>query len=141
MSCQERAKSQGTTFSMKCPILDKQKQISFGRSFRTRFPHSSQLSSLMEPGTQPNRSCLLRLSNEETSSQRLRPKKRPLIVVCRDRNGGEVHSSSRPGPRLLEGHIEGSRALQDVVPSLFPGTSSSPTCPRLGDLQAHQKNA
>ena len=45
-----------------CPILDKQKQISFGRSFRARFPRSAQLSSLMEPGTQSNRSCLLALS-------------------------------------------------------------------------------
>ena len=45
-----------------CPILDKQKQISFGRSSRARFPHSAQLSSLMEPGTQSNRSCLLALS-------------------------------------------------------------------------------
>ena len=62
LPCQERAKSQGTTFTLKCPILDKQKQISFGSSFRARFPHSAQLSSLMEPGTQPNSSCLLRLS-------------------------------------------------------------------------------
>ena len=59
----------------------------------------------------------------------------------RHRDGGEVHRSSRPGPRLLEGLSEGSGALQDVVPSLFPGTSSSPTGPKLGDLQALQKNA
>ena len=62
LPCQERAKYKGTTFTLKCPILDKQKQISFGSSFRARFPLSAQLSSLMEPGTQPNRSCLLRLS-------------------------------------------------------------------------------
>ena len=43
-------------------ILVKQKQISFGSSFRARFPHSAQLSFLMEPGTQPNRPCLLKLS-------------------------------------------------------------------------------
>ena len=59
----------------------------------------------------------------------------------RHRDGGEVHRSSRPGPRLLEGLSEGSGALQDAVPSLFPGTSSSPTGPRLGDLQALQKKA
>ena len=47
---------------MKCPFLKKQKQISFGSSFRSTFPHSAQLSSLMEPGTQPKRSCLIRLS-------------------------------------------------------------------------------
>src|SRR5574340_828112 len=62
LPCQKRAKSQGTTFTLKCPILDKQKQISFGSSLRDRFPHSSQLSFLMEPGTQYKTSCLLRLS-------------------------------------------------------------------------------
>ena len=75
LPCQERAKSQGRTFTLKCPILDKQKQISFGSSFRARFPHSAQLSSLMEPGTQPNSSCLLRLSKcgdqfSETEAQK-----------------------------------------------------------------------
>ena len=59
----------------------------------------------------------------------------------RHRDGGEVHRSSRPGPRLLEGLSEGSGALQDVVPSLFPGTSRSPTGPRVAYLQALLKNA
>ena len=45
-----------------CPILDKQKQISFGSSLRASFPHCGQLSYLREPGTQPNRSYILRLS-------------------------------------------------------------------------------
>ena len=58
----KRGQSQDITFTLKCPILDKQKQISFGSTFRASFPHSAQLSSLMEPDTQPNRSCLLRLS-------------------------------------------------------------------------------
>ena len=62
LPCQERAKSLITTFTLICPILYKQKQISFGSSFRARFLHSAQLSSLMEPGTLPNRACLLRLS-------------------------------------------------------------------------------
>ena len=62
LALSREGKSQGTTFTLKCPILDKQKQISFGSSFWASFPHSVQLSSLMEPGTQPNRSCLLRLS-------------------------------------------------------------------------------
>ena len=69
------------------------------------------------------------------------PGRWPLLVGCRDRDGGEIHHSSRPGPRLLEGLSEGSGALQDVVPSLFPGTSSSPTGPRLDDIQVTQKNA
>ena len=77
--------------------------------------------------------------SEETSSQRLRPRK--MATDCRlQRQGwGEVLRSSRPGPRLLAGLSEGSRALQDVVPSLFRGTSSSPTCLRLNDLQAPKK--
>ena len=62
LALSREGKSQGTTFTLKCPILDKQKQISFGSSLRARFPHSAQLSFLMEPGTQLNRSCLLRLS-------------------------------------------------------------------------------
>ena len=39
-------------FTLKCPIPVKQKQILVGSSFRARFPHSAQLSSLMESGTQ-----------------------------------------------------------------------------------------
>ena len=62
LALSREGKVSSTTFTFKSPILDKQKQISFGSSFRARFPHSAQLSSLMEPGTQPNRSCLLRLS-------------------------------------------------------------------------------
>ena len=62
LALSREGKSQGTTFTLKCPILDKQKQISFGISIRARFPHSAQLSSLMEPGTQYKTSCLLRLS-------------------------------------------------------------------------------
>ena len=79
--------------------------------------------------------------SEETSSQRLRPRKMATAIGCKNRDVREVHHSSRPGPRLQEGLSEGSGALQEVVPSLFPGTSSSPNGPRLGDLQALQKNA
>jgi len=79
--------------------------------------------------------------SEETSSQRLRPRKMATASGFRHRDGGEVHRSSRPGPRLLESLSEGSGALQDVVPSLFPGTSSSPTGPRVAYLQALLKNA
>ena len=77
--------------------------------------------------------------NEATSSHRLRLRKMTTARGCRDRDVGEVHRSSRSGPRLQEGPSEGSGALQDVVPSLFPGTSSSPTGPRQGDVQALQK--
>ena len=63
LALSREGKSQGTTFTLKCPILDKQKQISFGSFFRARFSLSAQISSLIEPGTQRNRPCLLRLSN------------------------------------------------------------------------------
>ena len=62
LALSREGKSQGTTFTLKCPILDKQKQISFGSSLRASFPHCGQLSYLREPGTQPNRSYILRLS-------------------------------------------------------------------------------
>ena len=37
--------------------------------------------------------------------------------------GERFTTVSRPGPRLVEGLSQGSRALQDIVPSLFPGPS------------------
>ena len=43
-------------------------------------------------------------------------------------------AASRPGPRLMEGVSEGCGAPQDVIPSLFPGPSSSPTGTRLALL-------
>ena len=36
------------------PVLAKRMQISGGSSLRARFPHAAQLSSLREPGFQPN---------------------------------------------------------------------------------------
>ena len=38
----------------KSPVLANRRQISVGRSLRARFPHPAQMSSLREPGTQPN---------------------------------------------------------------------------------------
>ena len=49
--------------------------------------------------------------------------------------GESFTAASRPGPRLLEGLSDGSGALQDKVPSLFPGPSSSPTDPKLAKLE------
>ena len=62
LALSRESKASRHNFTLKCPIPDKQKQISFGISIRARFPHSAQLSSLMEPGTQHKTSCLLRLS-------------------------------------------------------------------------------
>ena len=77
--------------------------------------------------------------SEETSSQTLRPRKMATASRLQRQGWGRGSPSLRPGPRLLEGLSEGSGALQDVVPSLFSGTSSSPTCLGLNDLQAPQK--
>ena len=70
------------------------------------------------------------------------PDRWPLLLGHRDTDGGEVHCSSRPGPRLVEGLVslsEGSGDLHRIVSSLFPGPSSSPTGPTLGELEGFQK--
>jgi len=77
--------------------------------------------------------------SEDTSYQRLRPVRWPLQVGCRDRDGGEVHRSSRPGPRLLEGLSESSGALQDVVPSLLPWDLQLTHWPKAGWYQSPPK--
>ena len=124
------------------PVLVKRNQISVSSSFRAKFPHSLQVSFLTEPGTQPNRSSVSSdRPNGEISSQRLRPRKMATASRLQRQGWGRGHRSSRPGPRLVEGLREGAESLKDVVPSLFPGTSSSSTSPRLGDLRALQKNA
>ena len=63
----------------------------------------------------------------------------PLLVGHRDRDGGAVPCFSSPGPWLVEGLSEGSGALQEAVPSLLPGPSSSSAGPRLGKLEGLQE--
>ena len=46
---------------------------------------------------------------------------------CRDRDGKRFTTAPRPGLHQWVG------ALQDTAPSLFPGSLSSPTGPRLGN--------
>ena len=77
----------------------------------------------------------------ETKSHKLWPRKTASARCHRDRNGGEVHCSSRSGPQLVEAFSEGSAAQQDIVPHLFPGPSSSPTGTRLGKLEDFQEEA
>ena len=48
---------------------------------------------------------------------------------------------SPPGPRLVEGLSDGSGALQDGVPSLFPEPSCSPTDPKLAKLEGFLEKA
>ena len=49
--------------------------------------------------------------------------------------------ASRAGPRLAEGLGEGSGDLQDIVPSLVSGSSSSLTDPKLGKIEGLQEKA
>ena len=57
------------------PVLVKRRQILVGSSFRARFPHPAQLSSLREPGIQPNcPSVSSTCPNGETRSYKLRPR-------------------------------------------------------------------
>ena len=94
--------------------LAKRRQISVGSSFRTKFPHSAQLTPLREPGTQPSWPSI------SSGCPSGRPGLTdcgqgtwPLLFSRRDRDGGEVHRSSR----LVEGLSEGPGALQDVASS------------------------
>ena len=116
--------------------LAKRRQISVGSSFRTKFPHSAQLTPLREPGTQPSWPSI------SSGCPSGRPGLTdcgqgtwPLLFSRRDRDGGEVHRSSR----LVEGLSEGPGALQDVASSLFPGASSID--PSLGELKGLEEEA
>ena len=62
----------------------------------------------------------------ETSSHRLRPRKKTTATGRSDRHAGEVHCSSRLWPRLVEGLSEGYGGLQHLVPSVFPGPPAHP---------------
>ena len=94
----------------KVPVLAERRRISVGSSFRARFPHPSQLSSLREPGIQPNWSSASSGGPKgETRSHR--SGRRPLLLGHREREQGEVHCSSRPGPWLVGGLGEGSGAF------------------------------
>ena len=55
--------------------------------------------------------------------------------------GEKFTTAPRPGPRLVESLSEDSGTLQDVVPCLFPGLSSSSPGPRLGKVEGLQEKA
>ena len=62
-----------------------------------------------------------------------------MLLGHRDREREEVHCSLRPGPWLVEGLGEGSGDLQDIVPSLVSGSSSSLTDLKLGKIEGLQE--
>ena len=78
--------------------LTKGRESSAGSSFRARFPHSAQLSSLREPGTQPRLALsLLGLRKWETPSiTDCSPGRRPLLVGRRDRDETWVMANGGP---------------------------------------------
>ena len=53
---QERARSQGTSFTLRGPSPAKRRQIAAGGSLMTRYPDPAQLSPPREPGTQASTS-------------------------------------------------------------------------------------
>ena len=55
--------------------------------------------------------------------------------------GERSTATTRPGPWLVEGLSKDSGALEDVVPSPFPGPSSSPAGPGLSKLEGLQEKA
>ena len=74
----------------KVPILPKRRQSSVGSSFRARFPHPAQLSSLSSPN--PHWPCLLRLPKWGTLGLTdCSPGRRPRLEGHSDRVGGEAH--------------------------------------------------
>ena len=74
-------------------VLAKRRQISVGSSLRARFPDSAQLSSLKEPGTQPNQ--LLGSSGRpergEIRSHKLGPRQTTTAIWPQRQGWGEVH--------------------------------------------------
>ena len=129
----------------KVPVLAKRRKISLGSSFKAKFPYPTQLSSLREPGIQPNwPSVSSGHPNGETRSHKLWLIQMVTGSGSQRQGWEEVHCFSKSGPQLVEGLSEGSGALQDVVPglpSLLPGPSSSPAGPRLGKLEGLQEKA
>ena len=79
--------------------------------------------------------------NGETRFPRLTRQKATAIRLQRQGWRKRFTAASRPGPQPVEGLSKGYGALQDTVPSLFPGPSSSPAGPRLGRLEGLQEKA
>ena len=102
------------------------------------FPHPAEPSFLREPGAQLNWSSV---SSGHPNGADQASESATQAVSRRDGKGEWFTTASRPGTGLVEGLSEVSGALQDVVPNLFPGPSSSPAGPRLGKLEGLQEKA
>ena len=83
---------------------------------------------------------LFRMPKWESCLKRLWPKQ--MATAIRFQRQGWGRSSLLPqyvGQYLVEDLGKGSGALQGIVPSLFPGPSSSPTGPRQDELEGLQE--
>ena len=123
----------------KVPVLIERKQISFGSSFRARFPQPAQLSSLREPGTQLN------WPSVSSAAQMGRPGptncgsyRRPLLLGHRDRGKREVHRCLKAGPRPVEA-LWGLWSPAGWSPSLLHGPSTHPRAEGWGTWRASRR--
>ena len=124
--------------SSKVPILAKRRWIAVGSSCRARSPHPAKLPLLREPGAQLSWSPI---SSGHPNGEDRVSESATQAGSRRDRKGEWFTAASRTGARLVGVLSEGAGALQDVVPSLFPGHSTSPAGPRLGELEASRRRA
>ena len=102
------------------------------------FPHPAELSLLREPGAQLSWSSV---SSGHPNGADQVSESATQAVSRRDGKGEWLTAASRPGPWPVEGLSEVSGALQDTVPTLFPGPSSSSAGPRLGKLEGLQEKS
>jgi len=127
----------------KAPVLAKRRQISVGSSSGPGshiLPNCHPWGSQASNPTGPQFAQATQVGRPDLSD--CNSHKWPLLLGCRDRDGGEVHCCRKGWAKASgRGLIESSGALQDVVPSLFPGLASWPSGPSLGKLEAHQEKA
>ena len=118
-------------------VLVKRRQISAGGSLRARSPDPAQLSSMREPSAldPPGPQAPQAAQMAGASAHRLAPCRPPLLLVGTGRGRGEVHCSPQAWARPVGGPGQGSGALQNTAPSLFPGPPRSSSSPRLGELE------
>ena len=109
------------------PVLAK-RQISVSDALRARSPDPAQLSLLREPGTHNPTG---RLAPQATPTAGAGPRLHPMWTAAAIRSqrwrwGRGFMVTSRPGIRPMGVPSEGSGALWDTAPRLFPGTPQLP---------------
>ena len=124
----------------KVPVLAKRRQISGGGSFRARFPHPAQLSSLRELGAQLNwPSVSSGPPKGGTRSHGLWPRQTASAIRLQRQVWGK--GSPKAWTTASEGLSWGLWSPAGHSPSLFSGPSCSPAGPRLGQVKGLQEKA